>query len=132
MRKARLFILAASLGLLSGGLFPVESDEGPYGALRLLADVWVSPLEQYIGASTCYPNCNNQARPVSFQVPYPDYIDITKIAYLCHGNGRSVDPCALDGMSYSVDTVRHVVNVTWTHRSDELWVRLAAPIKKAK
>jgi len=135
MQKAGLSILAACAILFLGD-FSAAKPEQAYLAQRVLPDTWVSPYEHYFAAAGCYPHCaSNQADPMFFQEPYPDNIDVTKVGFICHGNGRADDPCALDGMSYSVDTAdkgRRIINATWTNRSDEVWVRLAAPVKKTK
>lgn len=95
-----------------------------------IPNVWVSPNEHYFGAASCHPHCApNQGDDLFFQEPYPDFIDINKVGYMCRGNGHSGDPCALDSMTYTIDTVKKILNVTWRNRSDEVWVRLTAPIK---
>lgn len=102
--------------------------EKPLKAIRL-SDMWVSPNEHYFGPASCHPHCGeNQGDNAFFQEPYPNYIDVNHVTYMCHGNGHSGDPCAFDSMSYTVDTVKGILNVTWRNRSDEVWVRLSAPI----
>lgn len=99
-------------------------------AERQVPNIWVSPHEHYFGAASCHPNCGDgQGDDNFFQEPYPDFIDVDKVGHMCHGNGHTGDPCVFDSMTYSVDPVHKILNVTWRNRSDEVWVRLTAPIK---
>ena len=73
--------------------------EKPLKAIRL-SDMWVSPNEHYFGPASCHPHCGeNQGDNAFFQEPYPNYIDVNHVTYMCHGNGHSGDPCAFDSMS---------------------------------
>lgn len=104
------------------------SDEKPRQATRN-SDIWVSPNEHYFGAASCHPHCGeNEGDNVLFQEPYPSYIDVTKVGYICRDNGHSGNPCVFDSMTYTWDSVRLVLTCTWRNRSDEVWVRLTAPI----
>lgn len=100
------------------------------GAGRQLSGTWVSQSEHYFGAAGCHPHCQpDQGDRDFFQELYPSYIDVRHVSYICHGNGHTGDPCVFDSMTYTVDTVNHVLNVTWMNRSDEVWIHLTAPIR---
>lgn len=99
-------------------------------AARQLSGTSVSPSEHYFGAAGCHPHCQpGQGDRIFFQEQYSSYIDVRHVSYICRGNGHIGDPCVFDSMIYTVDTVNHVLNVTWLNRSDEVWIHLTAPIR---
>lgn len=130
MPKAKVWILLLCLCVLGVTLAIAKPDRN--NAKRVVPNVWVSPNVHYFGAAGCHPNCGpNQGDNDFFQELYPDFIDISNVGYICRGNGNTGDPCVFDSMTYTTDTVKKVLNVTWRNRSDEVWVQLTAPIKKA-
>jgi|SRR6185437_2563374 len=127
----KLAVLPTTLVLILAGIvsaIPAYSATA-LRAERQLSGTWVSP-EHYFGAAGCHPHCQpGQGDRDFFQEPYPPYIDVRHVSYICRGNGHTGDPCVFDSMTYTVDTINHVLNVTWLNRSDEVWIHLTAPIR---
>jgi hypothetical protein len=125
MRPAIVTIVAAICGLSAT---VISASAQQYRGGRSGGNAWVS-TEHYFGAAGCHPHCgDNDGDNLFFQEKYPEYVDTSKVTFLCHGNGHTGDPCVFDSMTYTVNTEKHILNVTFRNRSDEVWVRLQAPI----
>lgn len=103
-------------------IFVISAATSAYGQ-----SVWQSPNEHYFGAASCHPHCHDDQGDIfTWQEPYPPDLDSKTFSVACHGNGHSGNPCAFDPTSVSLDKTRHIATVTFTNRSDEVWLRLTA------